>query len=183
MGAAAMPDPLSYLPAPSAANAPSGISVVSLPNGIQSTSGTTVLASNTVYIVGGNGIQLSGNASLTGTNVMIYVSGPRAAISMTGNGAVNLSPMSSGPYEGIVLFQDRSDSNGDTLTGNGNLNITGTIYTPNASITAVGNGTTDVFGSQIISNSLTTKGNGTVNDDFDSNPTSIPPTRNLGLVE
>ena len=28
MGAAAMPDPLSYLPAPSAANAPSGISVV-----------------------------------------------------------------------------------------------------------------------------------------------------------
>jgi hypothetical protein len=183
MGAPPLPDPMSYLPAPSAANPPAGISVVSLPNGIQSTGGTTVLASNTVYIVGGNGIQLSGNASLTGTNVMIYVTGPKAAISLTGNGAVTLSPMTSGPYEGIIFFQDRSDSNGDILTGNGNLNITGTIYAPDANVTAVGNGTTDVFGSQIISNSLTTKGNGTVKVDFDSNPTAIPPTRNFGLVE
>jgi hypothetical protein len=116
---------------------------------------------------------------------MLYVTGPNAAISMTGNGAVNLSPMTTGPYAGMVLFQDRSDSNGDKLTGNGNLNITGTIYSPDASMTAVGNGTTDVFGSQIIANTLTVKGNGTVNVDY--NPSLTPNVsaalRKFGLVE
>jgi hypothetical protein len=181
-GATPLADPLSHIPAPSASNPPSGISVVSLPNGI---TGTTTLASNTVYIVGGPGISLSGNTMLTGTNVMLYVTGPSAAISMTGNGAVNLSPMTTGPYAGLVLFQDRSDSNADVLHGNGNLNITGTIYTPDAGMTATGNGTTDVFGSQIIANNLTVKGNGTVNVDY--NPSLTPnvsaPLREFGLIE
>ena len=116
---------------------------------------------------------------------MVHVTAPSAAISMTGNGAVNLTPLSTGPYAGLALFQDRSDSNGDTLTGNGNLNITGTVYAPSASLTAVGNGTTDVFGSQIIANRLTVKGNGRVNVDY--NPSETPSVstaiRKLGLVE
>jgi hypothetical protein len=182
MGAAPLPDPLAYLPAPTAANAPPGVSVVSLPNGINT---STTLASNTIYIVGGNGINLQGNATLTGTNVMLYVTGPKAAITLDGNGAVTLTPMTSGPYQGIMFFQDRSDTNGAALTGNGNLNIEGTIYTPSASLTAVGNGTTDVFGSQIIANTLTVKGNGTVNVDFDAgnNSGNVPNTRNFSLVE
>jgi hypothetical protein len=182
MGATPMADPLSHIPVPSGSNPPSGVSVVSLPNGI---TGSTSLASNTVYIVGGPGISLSGNATLTGTNVMLYVTGPSAAISMTGNGAVTLSPMTTGPYAGLVLFQDRSDTNADVMHGNGNLNISGTIYAPDASMTATGNGTTDVFGSQIITNTLTVKGNGTVNVDY--NPSLTPnvsaPIRNFGLVE
>jgi hypothetical protein len=143
------------------------------------------LASNTIYLVGGPGISLQGNSTLTGSNVMLYITGPNAAIKLDGNGSVNLTPLTSGPYQGITFFQDRSDSNGDTLTGNGNLSIEGTIYTPAASLTAVGNGTTDVFGSQIIANTLTVKGNGTVNVDFDagSNSGNVPNTRYFALVE
>jgi hypothetical protein len=114
---------------------------------------------------------------------MIYVTGPQASINMSGNGTVNLTPMTTGPYEGITLFQARDNSQGATLNGNGNLSITGTIYAPGANLTAIGNGNTDVFGSQIIARSLTTSGNGTVNVDFDSNPNAVPPTRKLGLVE
>jgi hypothetical protein len=181
-GAAPLADPLSYLPAPSAGNAPAGINVVSLPSGIN---GSMTLNSNTIYLVGGNGISLSGNATLTGSNVMLYLTGPNASISLTGNGAVNLSPMTTGPYAGIVMFQDRSDSSSGDLHGNGNLNITGTIYAPAAALTATGNGTTDVFGSQIIADTLTVKGNGTVNVNYDPNATArvATSTRNFGLVE
>jgi Putative Flp pilus-assembly TadE/G-like len=182
MGATPLADPLSHIPAPTAANPPSGISVVSLPNGI---TGSTALASNTIYLVGGNGISLQGNATLTGTNVMLYLTGSNATINLNGNGAVNLTAMTTGPYQGIVLFQDRTDSNGGTLTGNGNLSITGTIYAPSADLTAVGNGTTNVFGSQIIANTLTVKGNGTVNVAYNPNTTAnvSASVREFGLVE
>jgi Flp pilus assembly protein TadG len=179
-GAPQLADPLSYLPAPSATSPPTGINVISLPNGI---TGSTTLQSNTIYIVGGSGISLSGQQTLTGTNVMLYLTGANAAINLTGQGAVNLTPMTTGPYAGIIIFQDRSDYNGGTMKGNGNLNISGTIYAPAANITAVGNGSTDVFASQIIANSMTMKGNGTVNVDFDSNVNAAPATRSYGLVE
>jgi hypothetical protein len=180
MGATPLPDPLAYLPAPSASNAPSGVSVVSLPNGINN---SMTLSSNTIYLVGGDGINLQGNNTLTGTNVMLYLTGANAGITLNGNGSVNLSPMTTGPYAGITIFQDRSDTNSGTLTGNGNLSITGTIYTPAAALTMTGNGTSDVFGSQVIANSLTLKGNGTVNVDFDSSSNIVPALRNFGLVE
>jgi Flp pilus assembly protein TadG len=180
MGATPLADPLAYLPAPTGANAPPGVSVSSMPYGIN---GTTTLASNTIYIVGGDGVNLQGNASLTGSNIMIYITGPNAAITLNGNGAVNLTPLTSGPYKGITFFQDRSDTNAGTLTGNGNVNIAGAIYAPAAALTAVGNGTTDVFGSEIIANTLTVKGNGNVNVNFDTSQNFQPSSRNFGLVE
>jgi Flp pilus assembly protein TadG len=179
-GAAQLPDPLSYLPAPNAGNAPAGINVVSLPNGI---SGSMALTSNTIYIVGGNGVSLNGFDTLTGSNVMLYLTGSKASIDLAGNGAVTLSPMTTGPYAGITLFQARSDTNGARLVGNGNMNITGTIYAPAANVNAEANGTTNVFGSQIIAKSLALTGNGTVNVDFDPDSQVVPATRAFGLVE
>jgi hypothetical protein len=177
MGATPLADPLAYLPAPDANSAPAGISVQPLPT----ITSNTVLTPNTIYIAS-NGLSLSGNQSITGTNVMIYV--PSGSINLTGNGAVNLSPMTTGPYAGITFFQGRSNSSNDKMAGNGNMNITGTIYAPAANLEDTGNGTTDVFGSQIIANSMTLKGNGTVKVAFDSNGTAgTPAVRNFGLVE
>jgi hypothetical protein len=179
MGAAPLSDPMSYLPSP-VTNPPSGINVVSLPNGI---TGSMTLTSNTIYILGGNGISLSGQDTLTGTNVMLFLSGANAAINLTGQGNVTLTPMTTGPYEGITIFQDRSNSNDGDMHGNGNLKISGTIYAPAANITATGNGATDAFASQIIANSMTMKGNGTVNVAFDASAPATPNIRNFGLVE
>jgi hypothetical protein len=156
--------------------------VVSLPNGI---TGSTALASNTIYLVGGAGISLTGQQTLTGSNVMLYLTGANASINLSGQGSVTLSPMTSGAYAGITIFQDRTDSNQGTMVGNGNLNITGTIYAPAADIQAKGNGSTDGFASQIIAQSMTMKGNGNVNVNFDPNNTTglVPNTRSFGLVE
>ena len=177
MAAPQLPDFLSYLPAPSIGNPPPGISVQNLPT---ITSSTPPLASNTIYIAPAGGLSLSGSDSITGNNVMIFV--PSGSININTTGTVNLSPMTTGPYAGVTIFQDRSDPNPDTLVGNnGKLNITGSIYAPAAIVNATANTSTDVFGSQIIAQSLTTLGSGTVNVNFGAGPSGT--LRNFGLVE
>jgi hypothetical protein len=180
-GAPQLSDPLAYLPTPpSSSNAGTGISVDSstYAGGL---SGSATLTSNTIYIVGGNGISLTGNATVTGTNVMIYLSGSNAGVKIAGNGSLNITPLASGPYEGISMFQSRSDSTGWDLHGNGN-NISGTIYAPAANITDTGNGATDVLASQIIANSLTMKGNGATVS-FSPSSALGGTGRRIGLVE
>jgi hypothetical protein len=172
--ASQLPDFLSYLPSP-VTDPPPGISVQNLPT----ITNNTVLTSNTIYIAPAGGLSLSGPDSIQGANVMIFV--PSGSINLTGTGAVTLSPMTTGPYAGVTIFQDRSDTNGDTLVGNGNLNITGSIYAPAAIVNATANTSTDVFGSQIIAQSLTTQGSGTVNVNFGAGPSGT--LRNFGLVE
>lgn len=175
-----MPDPLSYLPdPPSTSNAGSGVTVDSTTyaNGM---SGTVNLTSNTIYIVGGSGIDLSGTDRVTGTNVMIYLTGS-AGISLKGQSSVSLSPVSTGTYAGISIFQARGDSTGWAVKGNGTLNATGTIYAPAAQVVSSGNGGN--VGSQIIASSLTMNGNGDAVA-FDSTaPGNHAATRNFGLVE
>ncbi len=177
MGATPLANPLAYLPAPTLSSTFPGITVANLPT----ITDNTVLTSNTIYIVPSGGISLSGNQSITGTNVMIYV--PTGSITLTGNGTVTLSPMTSGPYRGSFSFRTLANSSNDKMAGNGNMTITGTIYAPAASLEDTGNGTTDVFGSQIVANSLTLKGNGTVNLKFDASNPTTPDLREFGLVE
>ena len=174
-----MPDPLSYLPAPpSASNAGSAVTVNTTyqSSGI---SGSVNLTSNTIYIVGGSGIDLSGKDSVTGTNVMIYLTGS-AGVTLKGQSSLSLSPLSTGAYAGVSIFQDRSDSTAWAVPGQGTLNATGTIYAPAASIIASGNGGN--VASQIIASSMTMNGNGNTVA-YSTTPGQIAATREFGLVE
>jgi Flp pilus assembly protein TadG len=180
-GAPQWPDPLISLPAPNASNAGTGVSVddTYAESGISS---SVTLTPNTIYIVGGNGISLGGNRSITvqgsGTNggVMIYLTGSNAAISLSGLSSVSLSPLSTGPYAWISIFQDRSDSSGWNVSPNATLSTTGTIYAPAANV-AASNGAT--VASQIIASSLTINGSGNTI----AYGTSIAAGRSVGLVE
>ncbi len=173
-----LPDPLSYLPEPpTASNSGVTVNTTYQSSGI---TGSVTLNSNTIYIVGGNGIDLSGQHSVTGTNVMIYLTGSSAGITLRGRSSLNLSPLSTGPYAGISIFQDRSDSTGWTASGNGTLNATGTIYAPAAQVIASGNGGN--VGSQIIASSMTMNGNGNAVA-YSQSAGQIAATRVLGLVE
>jgi hypothetical protein len=184
-GAPQLPDPLGYLPAPSANNvgARVGVDTTFATSGI---TGSVTLTPNTMYVVGGKGISLSGQSSVTvqgngaDGGVMIYLTGANAAISLSGQSSVNLFALSSGPYAGMSIFQDRSDSAGWSVSGNGTLNSTGTIYAPAANVIASGNGGTVAH--QIIASSMTVNGTGNVVA-YSTTPGQIAATRNLGLVE
>ena len=134
---------------------------------------------------------------------MIYNSPTSTAdsqkIQITGNalGTVNLSPLTSGPYAGMMLWQDRASSVPVLVEGNGSFSVLGTFYTPNALLNINGNGGTitgftdsvgniipagtSEIGSQYVSNQLAIGGNGNIKINY-SGP-FIARTRIITLVE
>jgi hypothetical protein len=101
------------------------------------------------YIDGSNGVQFNGSATVTGSGVMFYFTGS-ASINAVGGGNqvsnIQLSAPTSGPYAGILMYQDPNDTNvggnpnsGPTLGGDDKSFFDGVLYFPNDQITFFGN--------------------------------------------
>ncbi len=144
---------------------------------------TYTLATGIFYFKGG-GLSLSANANIvsgTGGNLLYFHD--NGGLSITAGGAVTLSPMTTGTYQNITIYQDRSNTSQDSITGQstGSLNITGTVYTPAAKFTLTGSGGNYAIGSQYIVYQLVVTGSGTFNVVY--NGPDLAPNRNLYLVE
>ena len=187
-GAANMADPLSGLAEPTEG---SNLGTVSLSGnssktlnpgyysgGISATAQGKVTLNPGIYILDGAGLQITGNASITASNVLIFVTG-KGSVNLSGNGTVAISPpdptvnnyAGAATYQGIAIFQSASDSSGMAISGNSNMNISGAIYAPSAAMSLSGNGGT--IGSEIIVNTATITGNGAVTINFND---AKPPT-------
>jgi hypothetical protein len=128
-------------------------------------SGPVVLHDNTdgspgIYYIGSHGFSVTNAGGVSGSNVLLYSAGT-GNISLTGSGSLNLSPPTSGTYQGIALFQERSSNKDISITAQGNMTITGTLYAARAKVTltAQGNYTNNV-GSQWIAWQLVVTGSG-----------------------
>jgi hypothetical protein len=170
------PDPLAYLPEPDPSTMVlqssnpthiSGISATTINPGVYR-GGITVTGQGLltmapgIYYMDGGGFSFSGQGGLNAAGVMI-VNAPKSNsdnISINGNGAINFSPLTTGIYQGIALWQVRSASNTVYVTGNGASSMSGTFYVPGGTLNVSGNGTGDVIGSQYISYDLTINGGG-----------------------
>ncbi len=190
----ATPDPLSSLAAPSlrdsvtktVSGSLAGVTLQpgTYAGGLSLSGNDTVTLAAGVYILNGGGLQVSGNATLTGDGVMIYNTGGASAgsISITGNGKVTLTPPTTGTYAGISIFQDRDVSSAVQISGNGTVQISGTIYAPAATVQISGNGSsTNTVGGGFIASQVQVSGNGSfsVNQGTSARP-RIP---DVGLVE
>jgi hypothetical protein len=191
------PDPLAYLPEPDPStmtvqshNAThfAGSSVNTISPGVYkhgiSVSGSATLNMNPgIYYMDGGGFSFTGLGNLNATGVMI-VNAPNNnsdVININGNGVINISPMTSGIYRGITLWQVRSSTNTVTISGNGGSTMLGTFYTAHGTLSVSGNGTNDVLGSQYISYDLSVNGNGAFAVNWDAN--QVGQTRVVNLVE
>jgi Ca2+-binding RTX toxin-like protein len=105
-----------------------------------------------IYAIRGGGLQISGNASLTGTGVLIYNAGSNypdpggtfSSISISDTGAVVLTPLGlAGAGDqpllaGLILFQAHDNNKAISISGNSS-GMEGTIYAPAAMLTLSGN--------------------------------------------
>jgi hypothetical protein len=119
--------------------------------------------------------------------VMIYNNWQSSsdAIDLQGTGSLLLAPPNSGAYQGLTIFQ-RPGTNTTpapplTILGSGNANITGTIYVAYANVTLEGVGGLNNVAGQIVADTVTASGSGTLNVNGNGQPTAN--TRTLGLVE
>jgi Flp pilus assembly protein TadG len=164
-----------------------------------------------IFYIDGGGFKSTGatitmDPATTG-GVMIYNKPSGTAqsqkIQITGNSAgdVNLSPLTSGPYSGMVLWQDRTSPVDVLVEGNGAFTVNGTFYAAGAVLNINGNGKTSTgaptgyfidsnnnqvwgasrIGSQYISLELALGGNGNININYQG-PQEAK-TRVIALVE
>lgn len=149
-----------------------------------------------IYIIAGGGIGQAGQASIdtvgdgagNPARVLIFSTDntmdPNCAagvarceqgdVSLSGQGSVKLWGLDSGPWRGLLLWQDGDGSNPAapiSITGNGALDLAGTIYAPGADVKITGNG--DAIGTrlavQIISWTWNVGGTGEVFMPYDPN--------------
>jgi len=188
------PDPLAYLPDPdssgmplqSAVNAQHGSTTISpglYKGGISVSNGASLTMLPGIYYISGGGFNFSGNGSLTANGVLIC-NEPSISlddINIAGSGQITMSPMTTGIYQGITLWQDRTSTNPINVTGEGETNITGTIYAACAKLNVTCNGSDDTLGSQHICCDLHVSGNGSCKVNYTQN--SVGNARVIELVE
>src|SRR5262249_15046452 len=138
-----------------------------------------------IYYMDGGGFSFSGQGSLLGNGVMIYNApgnGNSGGISVSGHGSMGPSGPTSGPYQGVTFFQDRTSKvTGNVQGAGGTTSITGTFYFAGAQLNVSGNGGVSNIGSQYISYDLTLGGNGGININW--NPYTVGRKRTINLVE
>ena len=148
-------------------------------------SGSVVLNPNPdgspgIYYVGSQGLSVTNSGGMTANNVMIYSNGT-GNISLTGSGSLTMSPPTSGIYQGITLFQERSSNKQISITAQGNMNMTGTFYAAKSNVTITGQGGyNNPIGSQWIAWQLAVTGSGSFSVNYNGQAT---PVRSIGLIE
>jgi hypothetical protein len=160
------------------------------PDGIVASGSAMITLQPGLYYMGGQidvsgsiGFQVSGApSSQTGTGVMFYNSGS-AAFTFSGTGPMNIPAPSTGTYQGISIFEDRSSTQAITLSGSENQTIGGTIYAAGGSVTLSGTATatvgSTVMGAQYIVYKLTISGSGSIT----VNHQGGTPVRTIQLVQ
>jgi hypothetical protein len=161
--------------------------------GIVINSGANVTLNAGIYYIEGGGLTVSDkNTMLSGTGVLIYngetggsTTNPSTvgSINIAGNSVATLTPMSTGTYQGISLFQDRNATATMTITGGGGTNITGMIYAAAAPVSISG-GSNNIPGTAFISSTLNITGGSSFTIPTPTIPVPVPGASNtVGLVE
>ena len=174
----AVADPFASLPAPTYSGCGGSTSTLQLNQGNYTISpgvycGGIVVSGNAhvtlnpgTYILNGGGLNMnSANANIAGTGVTFYNTangysyGP---VIITGQSTVNLSAPTSGTYNGILFYQDRSitSSSSNQIDGTSNPHITGSLYFPTTPLLITGGSASTPFTGRVVSRTLTVNGGG-----------------------
>jgi hypothetical protein len=120
--------------------------------------GTVVFDTGTYVFCAG--LNFAGATTTSGPGgVLFFVKG--GTISKTGNADVTLSPMTTGNYAGLLIWQRAQDTTSPmSFQGNGPLTLNGTLYAPTIEVQLLG--TVDTSVRSIVAGRVTFGGNHTV---------------------
>lgn len=189
-GVSPITDPFASLPAPTYSGCDhtntsysSGAVVTLSPgvycNGIKASGNAQLTFSPGTYILNGGGMQISSSfITLTGTGVTFYNTANGysfAPITIVGNATINLSAPTSGTYEGILMFQDRSitASAASAIGGGSTETLAGTVYMPTATLDFAGGSTTSSLTVALVVADVNIVGNSYISRDLTGQVTGL----------
>lgn len=186
-GASAMADPLADLPQPSVGacsynnkivNSPGNTTVTLNPGvycgGLAVKSNAVVTLNPGMYVIKNGKFLLDSNVKLTGTGVMFFLTGTNGVVAWDSNTITTLTAPTTGPYKGILFFQDRAFGGlHDFDSNNQNKTMVGTLYFPKATFNSDSNSTFNSSScTMIIADNFVFSSNAGLVVDFD--PTACP---------
>ncbi len=183
-------DPFASLPTPKITSCSAQLSVapnttrqVTNPSGSSCYRGMdlrgTVNFAPGIYFVDGNSLTIGAQAVVTGTNVTFILTSSNAAgnpnsianISINGGATVRLSATTTGPYAGVLVYQDRraSNSSSNTINGNSASMYQGAFYLPAQGVSFSGTAGMNTRCMQIVARRVTFIGNSRVDNECPEN--------------
>lgn len=154
-------------------------------NGWQVQNNVTLVLAPGIYVMAGGGMSLNAGGSITSVQngaggpapVMVFnTDNPvthtgQASLDFTAQSTLKLHAIDSGPYQGILVWNDGNGSNPTalvTLGGQGSLDLAGTIYSPKGLVTLEGgSGVGSTASVQIIAWQFDVGGNSTLDMPYD----------------
>jgi hypothetical protein len=139
------------------------------------------------YIINKGGMHVDAGTTLSGAGITFYNTSTNAGgggyqpFTINGGATLNISAPTSGPFEGILFFADRSMLPvTNVINGNSASNIVGALYFPKSYLSFSGNNSSTAY-TMIVADLLTITGNATINNDY-SSLTNGSPIRNSGAM-
>jgi Flp pilus assembly protein TadG len=114
-----------------------------------------------LYIITTGGLSVGGQATLYGTGVTIYLK--TSSVSLAGGATTNVSGPTRGPWQGVLFYQDRSDTTSASLVGGSAQILNGVLYFPTTHMDYTGGNNTTSQSVTIVADTLNITGNSWVN--------------------
>lgn len=124
-------------------------------NGLTISNGGSATFNPGTYIINGT-LTFSGGSKVAGTGVTFYLP-PGASLSIGNGSDFSLSAPTSGAYNGILFYQDRSNTTSESLVGGSKSYLEGILYFPDANLT-LNNGSNSTCYESIVVGTLTMEG-------------------------
>jgi hypothetical protein len=91
-----------------------------------------------LYVIKDGAWAVLGNASVSGSGVTIFLKGTKGKINFNDTSSVNITAPTTGPLQGLLIFQDRNSSSSHSWNGR-STSLVGVIYLPSGDLTANSN--------------------------------------------
>ncbi|NJO67683.1 MAG: hypothetical protein HC826_01770 [Rhodospirillales bacterium] len=87
-----------------------------------------------VYIVKDGPLWVRDGAKMTGSDLMIFLEGKKAEIRFDSGATIELSAPLTGPYKGVLIFQDRDTAILNSWNANAGSYMRGVLYMPSSKL-------------------------------------------------
>jgi Flp pilus assembly protein TadG len=136
------------------------------PDGIECFNGLTISTGATpnvfapgIYVINGNLTVTGSQGGITGTGVTFYFPPGGGSYSDGGGHLVDLTAPTSGPYAGILFYQDPSNASPMNITSDATWNLNGVVYLPSGSLNLTGGISPSFLDITVVAGSLSVTGN------------------------
>ncbi len=152
-------------------------------DGLSISAGADVEMEPGIYIIDGDAFTMAGSASLISIasgpdpeGVAIILTGPSpaeiATVTINGGADITLKAMTSGPYKGIVFFQDPDavyEDGINSFLGGADMDLKGAVYFPNQEVRYSGGAVGDVVPGclLLVADKVTFSGNSVVSNNHE----------------